>query len=996
MSRKSHAVPPEFFRTLHRALGLLFIVASICVVSATTVVAQYRVPDDSGRIWVPIREIPVDNGTLIQISASGRVNAGGTLGEFGPEGTTRFPPTSGFPVDSPHLYGLVLRMTSSRDSPHDELRNDYAYGDPQNRSICFGGPGFLWLTINDNNPADNTGQFDVRITRGSCAPTDTSVRRTRIHVTDNSGANVEAANVYVDEALRGLTDRDGNVDLPPVAVGARIIARKRVWENPTPRNNHRAGSTQNWNYRVYNTSLAVNDDATLSAFVVVNPLGVQEVPISTMNTLIGLHLVASVEWDASLTELQAIRDSNIIPASQSLYNATDGQFFIEQLEILDNAALWDDADIRIYTNWSLRANVNYRGGFFGNCVACGNAWMNMSRTNWFYVYAHEFAHYGFDLGDEYADDGPIACTANVTSTTSPFGWWDTNRQGGASCMMWNTAPKFCSAHSLNPHVRGTRQGDEDCWSHLIEKYRDRDGASIRWLLKSPTTRGTIVGMLPTIPVDDWRTHVGIDNSSRLNLCEPIELVVTSVDDGHPLGDREVYNRTSYGQVILEGKSRTDDPATTSINETGFITATGVHVGDQLTAGGGPSFTITGCPLAASVGGSWGNQLAAHARPNPSLTSFLGNRNSAIPQTQVRRLSVGSDPFELYVSMEPDDQAGRALVRVRASTELSSPPEVELTPSGTTKSKTILMRFDNATNSYVGHVDQLPISLQATIRATAVTASKQSVTRVQSVTLTPIIPKNESDVFSADGQLSVTIPPDGLPAGARISVGASDVPPPSLPKGVVVVSGPFKVASTQPMLNKRGVVRFHLPDRPGQKPGDGANGAEGHDPNSFEIHRYNSATKKWESVGGRLLPAVAIVTVMVNELGTFVLTARPLAPAALPQQANQPVPSKLIATAEMWSASPEKHQGSCPVTIKFSGKVRLNGKGRVKYAFVRSDGATGPEEYLEFEAGETKTVSTSWTLGGPGLPTYEGWQVLRILSPNVLESEKASFWVQCKN
>ena len=992
-------------RTSRQPLQLLVIAALMCLLFATTSLAQFRVPDDRGNIWVNTG-IRVDNGTQVQIAATGRVNTGGGLGEFGPEGTTRFPRPFGFPVDSPHLYGLVLRVTSSPDSPHDELRDDYAYGDPRNRSICFTGLGFLWLTINDSNPANNSGQFNVTITSGRCGPTDTSLRRTRIHVTDDSGANVDGADVYVNETLRGLTNRDGNADFPPVEPGARIIARKRVWENPTPRNNHRTGSTQNWNYRVYNTSLPVNNDGSLSPFIVNDPLATHELRISRTNTLIGVHLVAAVEWDASLAELQMIRNNEIIPASQGLYNATDGQFFIEQLEMLDNAALWDDADIRVYANWSLRANVNYRGGFFGNCFACGNAWMNMGRTEGAYVYAHEFAHYGFDLDDEYADDSPIACTSNVTSTTSSFGWWDMNRQPRASCMMWNSAPKLCSAHSFNPHIRGTRQGDEDCWSHLVEKYRDREGASIRWLLKSPTSRGVIVGTIPTIPVEDWRTRVSIDNRLRPDLCQPIDMVITRVDDGQPIGEREVYNRTSYGQEILEGTSRTDDPATTAVNETGFITVTGVHVGDQLRAAGGPPFTITGCPLAARDEGSGSNQLAAHHRRSwLSQPSRLSNTLAAVPffetnlaivQIRDRRLVVASDPFELYVSLEPGAQAGQARVRVRASTELSAEPRVDLTLTGSTKSQAVPMQLEKTTNSYVGQVGELPISLQATIRATAVNAEKQSVTRIQSIALTPIIPRNETNVFSADGQLSLTIPADGLPAGARIIVGSSDVPPPSLPTDFVVVSGPYKVASTQATLNKQGVIRFQLPYRPGKQARGDHNGTEGYDLKSFEIRRHNSATNEWESVGGLVLPAVAIVTSKMNQLGTYVLTARLLIPLDPTKQGTLPLSAKLMATAVTLSASPQKHQGQCPVTIRFSGEATLNSKGTVKYTFLRSDGATGPEGYLEFDAAGTKSVSTTWTLGGPKLPAFEGWQVLKILFPNVLESEKASFVFQCQN
>jgi hypothetical protein len=70
---------------------------------------------------------------------------------------------------------------------------------------------------------------------------------------------------------------------------------------------------------------------------------------------------------------------------------------------------------------------------------------------------------------------------------------------------------------------------------------------------------------------------------------------------------------------------------------------------------------------------------------------------------------------------------------------------------------------------------------------------------------------------------------------------------------------------------------------------------------------------------------------------------------------------------------------------------------VKYTFTRSDGATGPVFTLDFDAAGTKTVNTTWTLGGVGLMEYAGWQRLKILSPNEIESsaETGSFKISCK-
>jgi hypothetical protein len=107
-----------------------------------------------------------------------------------------------------------------------------------------------------------------------------------------------------------------------------------------------------------------------------------------------------LEWDASTAELRRLRDEQLIPMSQFLYNATDGQFFVEQFDLIDNATFWDDTDFRIFANLEIRPYVNLRtGGFLHSGLG---TWANMRRDpgatdDWSraITYAHEFGHFGF-------------------------------------------------------------------------------------------------------------------------------------------------------------------------------------------------------------------------------------------------------------------------------------------------------------------------------------------------------------------------------------------------------------------------------------------------------------------------------------------------------------------------------------------------------------------------------------------------------------------------
>ena len=90
-------------------------------------------------------------------------------------------------------------------------------------------------------------------------------------------------------------------------------------------------------------------------------------------------------------------------------------------------------------------------------------------------------------------------------------------------------------------------------------------------------------------------------------------------------------------------------------------------------------------------------------------------------------------------------------------------------------------------------------------------------------------------------------------------------------------------------------------------------------------------------------------------------------------------------------------GKCPLSVKFNGYITANGTGTVKYTFTRSDGAISPVYKLNFKAAGTQAVTTDWTLGDATvLPRYGGWQAIKILSPNEIESSRktGSFVINC--
>jgi hypothetical protein len=106
---------------------------------------------------------------------------------------------------------------------------------------------------------------------------------------------------------------------------------------------------------------------------------------------------------------------------------------------------------------------------------------------------------------------------------------------------------------------------------------------------------------------------------------------------------------------------------------------------------------------------------------------------------------------------------------------------------------------------------------------------------------------------------------------------------------------------------------------------------------------------------------------------------------------------LLVTEVSLRAEVSKNASGCPVTVNFTGHITAKGRGTVKYRFVRSDGATSGVRTLDFASSGSLPVTTTWTLGDATLlPTYEGWQAVKVLSPNELESNHAdgAFVISC--
>jgi len=158
----------------------------------------------------------------------------------------------------------------------------------------------------------------------------------------------------------------------------------------------------------------------------------------------------------------------------------------------------------------------------------------------------------------------------------------------------------------------------------------------------------------------------------------------------------------------------------------------------------------------------------------------------------------------------------------------------------------------------------------------------------------------------------------------------------------------------------------------------------------------SGTGRWETITGRNTVCPANETIIYSEGGPAdyyvdfasveVTSKRPC-----PQQGGGKVVGAKL------EASPREYRGPCPAVITFNGTITTDGPATVKYIFKRSDNATDTNDrHFTLSAAGTQNVQTTWTLGGPSLPTYSGWEQIYIELPNAgFTSNQAAFRVACE-
>lgn len=97
-----------------------------------------------------------------------------------------------------------------------------------------------------------------------------------------------------------------------------------------------------------------------------------------------------------------------------------------------------------------------------------------------------------------------------------------------------------------------------------------------------------------------------------------------------------------------------------------------------------------------------------------------------------------------------------------------------------------------------------------------------------------------------------------------------------------------------------------------------------------------------------------------------------------------------------SVHPPDWDGRCPHTFQFVGEIVTRGRGEVRYVWERSDRARGEVKTLHPRGGEEHfRVIDDWTLSTPRRGSFHGFEVLHILYPINIRSNRARFDLYCR-
>ena len=634
-----------------------------------------------------------------------------------------------------------------------------------------------------------------------------------VEVLHQSGAIQPNAKVYFNTAYLGSADGAGTILAPDVMLGDELLALSKIHEEPSLKPHHGSFGSSNWAYKVYLTSFALAPDGTALLHEVSNLTTNQILTVRPDRTLVGFHVLGSIEHDAQPDFVNAIR-RKLEDASEFLYDVGDGQFFFDVVEIRDDSVYRAESDFKFYAS-----NTGTPWAFLGAIEVGTTMHIYIPRHTKSEVLIHEWGHYGLWLWDEYLN--PFGKNTHDSYCSSNF--FVPPKENRASIMHDPVlASELCSrvdpshTHRTNT-MHDAKTNGMTTWETLDQRYTDASGPQPLWEIVTPDERGSRMPG-PGAPPAAWTTYVVVDADT--GACGKFYLNVRDSAGKKVVGARvglDRYPREWLYQGITE--------------PSGAMVIIGAHIGDRLWVeskdGGYFSQVLTSC-----------SSLFAHlGYPiNPSAVN-------------AKVLPLAHDQIE---------------IQARPEHPLAANPVAEIWQEGRPSPIPIELIWDPVPGAYVGqatldqdHEQGGTIKIEATFADRTETVVRRPSFRIHQITAEEHTPR----IYSHRGDFELILPAQGLDTDASLSVQTElEVGPP--PEGLMRLSPAYgvEVSTGQRILNDTAAVTIVYSDVVGLIA----------DLSTLDIHYWDPVSEAWIATDARVSPEHSLATTDISELVTVAL------------------------------------------------------------------------------------------------------------------------------
>lgn len=686
----------------------------------------------------------------------------------------------------------------------------------------------------------NTGTFPT------LAQVTTSVGRSiSVRVENESAMPLPGAKVYYNGQFLALTGSDGTATAPDCLPGDTFSALYLVSTSAS------AKYFGGWRWHVYLTSVPLlwNGTPLLYTLASVNGAGGgPPVPVLTVRsdqTLIGFHPVVSVEWKTTpgfMLDLAA----GLKLASDYLYDAGDGQFFFEQIDIVDDGRDWTAADIRIYATHHVWPNVDEINGLD---LPPGEGYMSMPRyfdkplwgsakaINW-RVFIHEWGHLAMGLWDEYLDrdreaDPDAFCSSQFDEDHDP---------PEQASVMYNEfrSSEFCSrvdpSHIHRPNTyHDYRSAGQSTWETIQDRFSRSDWP---WRILKPDDRGHVVSGPSQVPVPGWTTVQLLPEPG--SSCGKVPMCF-SLPGGAPAAWINAW--------LVHGGRRIDEGTT---DAKGCIDIVGARSGDSVEGTQGPTQSFWG-GLFGQVPIWCQSSTTAHRTGQLPLVK---------PQADDAPVVLRPNPFALAVRVVP---SGSAAIRVEATAgaTLAGGPVAYLQQGGAQSPITRTLTLDSGRGIYASeYILDRTLDRSGLVVVEARDAAARTVIQYAPYGLADVAA--DEIIVSADGAFELVLRDSGYPNGTVVSVQAGQGLTGPLPAKRTMVGTLYEVvtSSTQPLGSLATVRIFYTNAQ-----------LEGRVEDTLRIYRYDEAGG-WAALDGTVFANLGFVQAKTDRLAPFALFAEP--------------------------------------------------------------------------------------------------------------------------